>query len=97
MKQQNPNLVQEALLVSNELIRFSILWKEKWRRGLDDAYRHYLDRNIHSMWEGRGRGEKEGEGKVKEGRRGWWRGRLLVSNELIRFSILWRSDGEENP
>eukprot|EP01127_Copromyxa_protea_P022122 TRINITY_DN7809_c0_g1_i1.p1 TRINITY_DN7809_c0_g1~~TRINITY_DN7809_c0_g1_i1.p1 ORF type:complete len:2505 (+),score=361.67 TRINITY_DN7809_c0_g1_i1:42-7556(+) len=49
MKQQNSALVQEALLVSNELIRFSILWKEKWRRGLDDAYRHYLDRNIHSM------------------------------------------------
>ena len=49
MRQQSPILVQEALLISNELIRFSILWKEKWRRGLNDAYRHYLDKDIHSM------------------------------------------------
>eukprot|EP01126_Amoeba_proteus_P048791 TRINITY_DN5662_c0_g1_i4.p1 TRINITY_DN5662_c0_g1~~TRINITY_DN5662_c0_g1_i4.p1 ORF type:complete len:841 (-),score=190.43 TRINITY_DN5662_c0_g1_i4:2162-4432(-) len=50
MKQHNSKLVSEALLVSNELIRISILWKEKWKKGLDEAYhQYYTERNIHGM------------------------------------------------
>jgi hypothetical protein len=53
------------------LIRFSTLWKEEWRRGLDDAYRHNLDRNIHSKWRGRRGREREREGEGgREGKEG---------------------------
>jgi hypothetical protein len=41
MRQHSPKLVQETLLVSGELIRVAILWKEKWRKGLDEAYHQY--------------------------------------------------------
>jgi len=50
LRQQKPKLVQETMLVSNELIRVSVLWKERWRRGLDEAYHHYYyERNVHGM------------------------------------------------
>lgn len=50
MRQYRPKLVQETMLVSNELIRVSVLWKERWRRGLDEAYHHYYyERNVHGM------------------------------------------------
>jgi FKBP12-rapamycin complex-associated protein len=41
MRHHSPKLVSETLLVSGELIRVAILWKEKWRKGLDEAYHQY--------------------------------------------------------
>lgn len=32
-------VLQEALLVSQELIRVAILWHEQWHEGLEDASR----------------------------------------------------------
>lgn len=50
MRQHSPKLVQETLLVSCELIRVAILWKEKWRKGLDEAYhQYYYERNVNTM------------------------------------------------
>ena len=43
-------LVEQALLVSAELIRVAILWHEQWYEALDDASRLYFgDRNIKGM------------------------------------------------
>lgn len=37
-----PKLVEEARLVSEELIRCAILWHELWHEALDDASRLYF-------------------------------------------------------
>lgn len=42
MKEHNHTLVQQAMLVSEELIRISILWHEKWNEGLEEASRQYF-------------------------------------------------------
>lgn len=42
MKEHNHTLVQQAMLVSEELIRISILWHEKWHEGLEEASRQYF-------------------------------------------------------
>jgi serine/threonine-protein kinase mTOR len=43
-------LVEEALLVSNELIRVAILWLETWHEGLEDASRLYFgEGNVSGM------------------------------------------------
>ena len=59
MQDHSSALVQQAIMVSEELIRVAILWHEQWHEGLEDA----------SRWgEGRGKGgERErGGGKVSE-------------------------------
>lgn len=39
--------VEQALLVSSELIRVAILWHEQWHEGLEEASRLYFgDGNI---------------------------------------------------
>ena len=35
-------LVEQALLVSTELIRVAILWGEMWHEALEQAYRRYF-------------------------------------------------------
>ncbi|CAM9623049.1 unnamed protein product [Chrysoparadoxa australica] len=46
----NPALVQEALMVSRELIRAAILWHEQWHEGLEEASRLYFgDGNVQGM------------------------------------------------
>ena len=35
MKQHSPILVEQAELVSHELIRIAVLWHEQWHEGLD--------------------------------------------------------------
>lgn len=42
LRTHSAGLVEEALLVSNELIRVAILWLEIWHEGLEDASRLYF-------------------------------------------------------
>jgi len=42
LKAHSCDLVEEALLVSGELIRVAILWLETWHEGLEDASRMYF-------------------------------------------------------
>ncbi|KAG0095495.1 phosphatidylinositol kinase- protein kinase tor1 [Podila epicladia] len=51
MRMHSPVLVDQALLVSQELIRVAILWHEMWEEGLDEARTHYFTggRNIDDM------------------------------------------------
>lgn len=45
------NLVNQALLVSQELIRVAILWHEMWHEGLEEASRLYFgNHNIEGMF-----------------------------------------------
>lgn len=41
LRQYSSTLLDETLLVSTELIRVAILWKEKFYKGLDEASRYY--------------------------------------------------------
>ena len=51
MRQHTPLLVEQALLVSQELIRVAILWHEMWHEGLEEASRLYFgDHNIVGMF-----------------------------------------------
>lgn len=50
LKNHSCELVEEALLVSSELIRVAILWLETWHEGLEDASRLYFgEGNVASM------------------------------------------------
>lgn len=50
MKQHSPKLVEQAGLVSHELIRIAVLWHEQWHENLEEASRLYFgDHNIQGM------------------------------------------------
>jgi len=50
MRQHSPELVEQAGLVSHELIRIAVLWHEQWHEGLEEASRLYFgDHNIQGM------------------------------------------------
>ena len=50
LKSHSNELVEEALIVSNELIRVAILWLETWHEGLEDASRLYFgEGNVSGM------------------------------------------------
>lgn len=50
LKAHSSDLVEEALIVSNELIRVAILWLETWHEGLEDASRLYFgEGNVAGM------------------------------------------------
>jgi FKBP12-rapamycin complex-associated protein len=52
LKQHSHSLVEEALMVSSELIRVAILWLELWHEGLEDASRLYFgEGNVAGMLE----------------------------------------------
>jgi serine/threonine-protein kinase mTOR len=52
LKNHSSDLVEEALMVSSELIRVAILWIETWHEGLDEASRlHFGDGNVAGMLE----------------------------------------------
>ena len=52
MREHNPVLVDQALLVSNELIRIAILWYEMWHEGLEEASRLYFtEHNVQGMFD----------------------------------------------
>ncbi|KAL8733536.1 MAG: hypothetical protein Q9181_003535 [Wetmoreana brouardii] len=51
MKTHSPNLVEQADLVSQELIRVAVLWHELWHEGLEEASRLYFgDNDIEGMF-----------------------------------------------
>ncbi|EMC92726.1 hypothetical protein BAUCODRAFT_76649 [Baudoinia panamericana UAMH 10762] len=50
MRQHSPDLVEQAGLVSHELIRIAVLWHELWHEGLEEASRLYFgDHDIQGM------------------------------------------------
>ena len=50
LKGHSNALVEEALMVSTELIRVAILWLEQWHEGLEDASRlYYGEGNVSGM------------------------------------------------
>ena len=52
LKAHSRSLVEEALMVSSELIRVAILWVETWHEGLEDASRLYFaEGNVSGMLE----------------------------------------------
>ncbi|KAI8062483.1 armadillo-type protein [Gongronella butleri] len=51
MRMHSATLVDQALMVSQELIRVAILWHEMWHEGLEEASRLYFgDRNVEAMF-----------------------------------------------
>lgn len=51
MRIHSSSLVEQALLVSQELIRVAILWHEMWYEGLEEASRLYFgDHNVDGMF-----------------------------------------------
>ena len=52
IKVHSMNLVNEAILVSEELVRIAILWHELWYEGIEEASKLYFgDKNIDAMLE----------------------------------------------
>jgi len=52
MREHSPLLVEQADLVSHELIRIAVLWHEQWHEGLEEASRLYFgDHNVDRMFE----------------------------------------------
>ena len=50
LKQHSKVLIEQALLVSHELIRVAILWQEVWHESLEEASRQYFgEGNIQGM------------------------------------------------
>jgi FKBP12-rapamycin complex-associated protein len=51
MKKHSDKLVNQAQLVSRELIRVAILWHEMWHEGLEEASRLYFgNRDVDGMF-----------------------------------------------
>ncbi|KAJ9142387.1 Phosphatidylinositol 3-kinase tor2 [Pleurostoma richardsiae] len=51
MRQHSAKLVEQADIVSHELIRVAVLWHELWHEGLEEASRLYFgDHNIEGMF-----------------------------------------------
>ncbi|CAO1620752.1 unnamed protein product [Jaminaea pallidilutea] len=51
VREHSPRLVEQALLVSNELIRVAILWNEMWYEGLEEASKLWFsEKNIDAMF-----------------------------------------------
>ncbi|XP_075695475.1 serine/threonine-protein kinase mTOR isoform X1 [Rhinoderma darwinii] len=51
MCEHSNTLVQQAIMVSEELIRVAILWHEMWHEGLEEASRLYFgERNVKGMF-----------------------------------------------
>lgn len=51
MRDHSATLVDQATLVSTELIRTAILWHEQWQEGLEEASKHYFgDHNPEGMF-----------------------------------------------
>eukprot|EP00117_Sycon_ciliatum_P022702 scpid3014/ scgid19501/ Serine/threonine-protein kinase mTOR; FK506-binding protein 12-rapamycin complex-associated protein 1; FKBP12-rapamycin complex-associated protein; Mammalian target of rapamycin; Mechanistic target of rapamycin; Rapamycin and FKBP12 target 1; Rapamycin target protein 1 len=52
MREHSNTLVNQAIMVSDELIRVAILWHEQWHEGLEEASRLYFgERNVQSMFQ----------------------------------------------
>ena len=52
MKEHSESLVNQAIMVSDELIRIAILWHELWHEGLEEASRLFFgERDVAGMFE----------------------------------------------
>ncbi|KAI8799565.1 hypothetical protein BJ742DRAFT_749830 [Cladochytrium replicatum] len=52
LRDHHAKLVEQALLVSDELVRVSILWHEMWADGIDEALKSYQDQqSLEAMLE----------------------------------------------
>jgi len=52
MCEHNPSLVQQAVMVSDELLRVAILWHELWHEAWEEASRLYFgEHNVKGMYE----------------------------------------------
>ena len=52
MRVHSPSLVDQAELVSRELIRVAVLWHEQWHDALEDASRFFFgEHNTEKMFE----------------------------------------------
>eukprot|EP00697_Spironema_sp_BW2_P017838 gnl/Spiro4/9656_TR5124_c0_g1_i1.p1 gnl/Spiro4/9656_TR5124_c0_g1~~gnl/Spiro4/9656_TR5124_c0_g1_i1.p1 ORF type:complete len:2413 (+),score=551.86 gnl/Spiro4/9656_TR5124_c0_g1_i1:148-7386(+) len=49
LRKHCPNLIEESLMVSRELIRVAILWHELWHEGLEEASRFYFGEQPHNV------------------------------------------------
>ena len=49
MREHSPGLVEQAELVSQELIRVAVLWHELWHEGLEEASRLYVQRHPYIL------------------------------------------------
>merc|ERR1711910_34104 len=51
MKEHSESLVNQAVMVSDELIRVAILWHEQWHEGLEEASRLFFgERDVAGMF-----------------------------------------------
>lgn len=51
MRQHSNNLVNQALLVSSELVRVAILWHELWHEAIEEASRYWFgQKNVDGMF-----------------------------------------------
>jgi FKBP12-rapamycin complex-associated protein len=50
MREHSHTLVQQAMIVSEELIRISILWDEIWYEGLETVGKYLSERNIQGKY-----------------------------------------------
>ncbi|PWN43039.1 putative TOR1-1-phosphatidylinositol 3-kinase [Ceraceosorus guamensis] len=51
LREHSPLLVEQAMLISNELIRVAILWHELWHEGLEEASRlYYTEQKTDAMF-----------------------------------------------
>jgi FKBP12-rapamycin complex-associated protein len=51
MREHSATIVDQAELVSTELIRAAILWHEQWHEALEEASKHYFaDHDVDAMF-----------------------------------------------
>lgn len=52
MRQHSARLIDETIMVSQELIRVSVLWAEQWHAALEEASRFYFSEgNYEAMYD----------------------------------------------
>ena len=50
LRKSSGDLIEQALMVSKELVRVAILWEETWHWGLEEASRQYFgEGNVQAM------------------------------------------------
>ena len=59
LREHSPDLVQQAIMVSEELIRVAILWHEQWHEALEDASRSERERETDRQTERQADGQTD--------------------------------------
>ena len=50
LRHHSQQLVEQAVMVADELIRVAVLWEEMWFEGIEEASKFYTDRQVDSMF-----------------------------------------------